>query len=360
MRVNSSPRSSSARAIRCGVEDEAEADVLGQRRLDLVDDAPRRRRRTSRRAAPRSTRRRRSKSGSASSTMQPSASSVARALSSTAVTSGSTGSPPRSRLQAIRSPRGSPPKSGTNGSGDRERIARVGARERAAAAARRRAAVRAIGPSTGNGFHGIAGPGVRDPARRGAQADEVAERGRVADARAEVGPVGERQHPGRDRRRRAAARAARRAREVVGVARRAEDGVERLRAGAELRRVRLADHDRARGAQALDEQRVVRRARVSANSGEPYVVRIPAVSSRSLTAIGRPCRTPRGSPAVGRVGGAQRELGVEQRDDRVDARVDRRDPRRWASITSRAENSRARMPAASSVAVRPHTRAGLY
>ena len=40
MRVNSSPRSSSARAIRSARQREPEARVLGQRRLDLVDDRP--------------------------------------------------------------------------------------------------------------------------------------------------------------------------------------------------------------------------------------------------------------------------------------------------------------------------------
>ena len=141
---------------------------------------------------------------------------------------------------------------------DRERIARVRAGERreqqrdVARRARDRPEHRQRVPR-------VARPGVRDPAGGGAQADEVAERGGVADARAEVGPVGERHHPGRDGGRRAAAGAAGRAREVVRVARRAEDRVEGLRARAELGRVRLADHDRARRAQALDDQRVVLR-----------------------------------------------------------------------------------------------------
>ena len=105
MRVNSSPRSSSARAIRVGVQRQPEADVLGQRRLDLVDDRLEGARERRRRAAPRSTRRRRrSPARRPRRRSRAPRASPARA-SSTAVTSGSTGSPPRSRLQAIRSPR---------------------------------------------------------------------------------------------------------------------------------------------------------------------------------------------------------------------------------------------------------------
>ena len=40
--MNISPRSASAAEIRSGVEREPEADVLGQRRLDLVDEFPER------------------------------------------------------------------------------------------------------------------------------------------------------------------------------------------------------------------------------------------------------------------------------------------------------------------------------
>ena len=96
-----------------------------------------------------------------------------------------------------------------------------------------------------------------------------------------------------------------------------------------------------------------------ANSGDPYVVRIPAVSSRSLTAIGSPCSTPRGSPAsassAARSAPSASSVTIAfTRGLTASIRA------RCASITSRTENSRARMPAASSVAVRPHTRAGLY
>ena len=98
--------------------------------------------------------------------------------------------------------------------------------------------------------------GGRDPAGGGAQPDDAAERRRVADARREVGPVGERQHPARHGHRRAAAAAARRQSRVVWVQRGAEHAVERVRAGRELGRVRLADDDRARPAQPLGEDAV--------------------------------------------------------------------------------------------------------
>ena len=61
----------------------------------------------------------------------------------------------------------------------------------------------------------------------------------------------------------------------------------------------------------------------SRKSGDPYVVRIPAVSSRSLTAMGRPCSRPApgASGAIGGGGLAQRQLRVEG-DDRVERGVD--------------------------------------
>ena len=209
MRVNSSPRSASARAIRSGVSDSpkrmfsasvgltwstisanAPANVdaaqhlealvgAAEVRLGVLDDAAEGLQRRARRArAPRSPRGR-----PAARRGRGSRRSAARADRALQVGAGE-------RLL------------------DRERIARVRARRAPRTAARRRARVRAIAPSTGSGFHGSPGPSVGNPARRGAQADEVAERGRVADARAEVGAVGERQHPGGDRRRRAAAGAA--------------------------------------------------------------------------------------------------------------------------------------------------------
>ena len=208
MRVNSSPRSAERARDPVGVSDEPEADVLGQRRLDLVDDLLERAREARRRAAPRSTRRRRE---------------VRLGVLDDApeVLQRRRGAP-----RAPRSPRGRPAgrrgrgsrrsaarvtgsSSAANGSCDRQRVARVGAGERLEAAARRPApcARSARAPATGSTGRPAR---RRDPPGRRPQPDEVAERGRVADAGAEVGAVGEREHPGGDRGRRAAARPARR------------------------------------------------------------------------------------------------------------------------------------------------------
>ena len=88
--------------------------------------------------------------------------------------------------------------------------------------------------------------GIGDAARRGTKADDVAVATGVAQGAAEVAAVGDGVHAGGQGDGRAAGGAARRLRQVVGIERRAEDGVERLRAGAELGDVRLADRDRAR------------------------------------------------------------------------------------------------------------------
>ena len=82
-------------------------------------------------------------------------------------------------------------------------------------------------------------------------ADDAAQRRGLADRAAGVGAERERREPGRDRGRRAAARAARHPREVVRVARRAERGVLGGAAHRELVEVGLADRDRARVAQPL-------------------------------------------------------------------------------------------------------------
>ena len=79
---------------------------------------------------------------------------------------------------------------------ERQWIARVGAGDRARAAAPTSSTVRRDRAEHGQRAPGVARPGVRHAAGRRAQPDEVAERGRVADARAEVRAVGERHHPG--------------------------------------------------------------------------------------------------------------------------------------------------------------------
>ena len=111
----------------------------------------------------------------------------------------------------------------------------------------------------------------------------------------EVAAVREGDHPRGERGGRPARRATHRASEVEGVARRTEDRIEGLRAGSPFRRVRLADHHGARGADPLDEQLVLV-GHVFGEDRRTDVVRTPAVSARSLCAIGRPCSGPRSSP----------------------------------------------------------------
>ena len=65
-----------------------------------------------------------------------------------------------------------------------------------------------------------------------------------------------------------------------------------MRTKPELRYIGLADQDRARPLEPGGED-VVRVRHDSASSGDPRVVRIPAVSTRSLTAKGTPCSHPR-------------------------------------------------------------------
>ena len=255
MRVNSSPRSSSARAIRSGVSDEPEADVLGQRRLDLVQD---RLERARERDAAQDLERLVGAVEGRLGVLDDAAERLERRplRLEHRVTAGSTGSPPRSRLQPIRSPRTSPSHS-ANESARRPTAGRADrARAAPTAAAPTSSTVRAIGPSTGSGFHGSPGPasGITPGEGRRPTSPQNAAGLRTLAPRSDPSANGS--IPLRHRGRRAAARPARRPRQVPRVARRAEDRVEGLRAGAELGRVRLADHDRARGAQPLDQQRV--------------------------------------------------------------------------------------------------------
>ena len=94
-----------------------------------------------------------------------------------------------------------------------------------------------------------------------------------------------------------AAAAARAAGQVVGVAGGAEHLVHGVRAGAELGGVGLADRDRPGRAHPPHDRRVLAAGTWSANTREPYVVRMPAVSVRSLCATGSPCSGPRQPPA---------------------------------------------------------------
>ena len=96
-------------------------------------------------------------------------------------------------------------------------------------------------------------------AHAGAKADDVVEIAGIAQRPGEIAAVRDRQHARRERRARAAARAAGALRDVVGVQGRAVDLVVGVRAHAELGHVGLADRNHAGAPHALDEDRVLRR-----------------------------------------------------------------------------------------------------
>ena len=171
-------------------------------------------------------------------------------------------------------------------------------------------------------------------------------------------PSAERDHAAGHRGGRAAAAAARRARGVVGVAGRAEDGVEGLRAGAELGRVRLADDDRAGAAQAGDHQRVRGRDVVAVDRravGRPHARGVLEVLDRDRQAVQRPGRLvaprarrrpprPRAAPSS-----ASRVTIALSSGLTASMRA------RCASMTSTQLTSRPRIAAASSVALLRHS-----
>ena len=200
------------------------------------------------------------RSGSASVTSAPRAASWARRGSSTAVTSDSTGRSIRRRLHATRIParpagttgssasggastdsgsRASRPASGAEQRAPHRRpCARSGRRPRARPTGRTASSAAGIRPGDGRRpttLQNDAGLRMLD-----ARSDPSAN-GSIPVATATAAPP--LLPPGRARR-------------VVRVAGRAEHPVERLRAGAELGRVGLADDDRSRPPQAFDEQAV--------------------------------------------------------------------------------------------------------
>ena len=127
----------------------------------------------------------------------------------------------------------------------------------------------------------------------------------------------------------AAAAAAARPREVVGIARRAEDRVERLRSGAELRRVGLAEGDRAGGANPRDDGRVLRRHVIAVEGrapGRANAGRVHEIFVRHGQAVQHADRPAARDDLVGTRRVGHRPLGHE-RDDRVDLRVDALDLR---------------------------------
>ncbi len=132
---------------------------------------------------------------------------------------------------------------------------------------------------------------VRHAARRGPQADHIAEIARIAQGGGEIAAIGEGQHAGRHGRGRATRGAAGALAEVVGIERGAEHHVEGVAAGREFRQVGLAEGDRARRRQPLDDEVVLlghvvpvyRRAESGPDAARRYVVLVGDRQSREGT-----------------------------------------------------------------------------
>ena len=184
------------------------------------------------------------RSGYAAATCAPAPEKTAAEDATTERTSSSTwNAPPRSSDSATRRPDREPASGGAKarpGVAQRQRRARVGAgqhreqQRQVADVARHRAADRGALPRVG----------VRPlghPAQRRPQPDHAAERRRVAQRATHVGAVGQRHHARAQRARRTAGRAAGGPGRVDRVQGGAEDRVEGVRPGGELRHVGLAD-----------------------------------------------------------------------------------------------------------------------
>ena len=169
----------------------------------------------------------------------------------------------------------------------------------------------------------------RHASRRRPHADDAAEARGIAERAAHVAAVGNRQHPGRERDRRAAAASAAGPGAVMRIQRGSEHRIERLRAGAELRRVRLADDDRARLPQALDDQRVFRRNEVLENrrpERRPDAFGRLQILVRDRQAVERTDEAAVGEILVGLPCVIKRLIG-NQGHDRVQSRIDALDLR---------------------------------
>jgi hypothetical protein len=135
----------------------------------------------------------------------------------------------------------------------------------------------------------------------------------------------------------------------------AERNVERVRPHAEFRRVGLADRDHASGAHPRDEQRVLDRHEILVDRRAARVWeahrRLEVLEGRRQTMQRRQRLAARGTP-IGLVGEREAPLVVELRDDRVQLRVQPRDPlevrrhdlarRHGAVLDQRSELGRAR------------------
>ena len=196
--------------------------------------------------------------------MQPRSSNTRRPLSSTCVTRGSTGNSPRSLLQAIRTFL----KSRSSGRVNRlpgSAIA-MGLRGSGPAMALSIKAtsctVRAIGPATDMGNQATMSRPDGDPARRSPESDDIAEVARIAQGAAHITAVGQREHAAGQGHGRSTAAAAAGFGGVIGIQRFSEDRIESLGAGAEFRRVGLADGNGAGLFETLHDQAVMIRHKV--------------------------------------------------------------------------------------------------
>ena len=199
----------------------------------------------------------------------------------------------------------------------------------AAAPCHRREQQRGVGHRAGHGALAlIEGEGEVAPLRghdagtRPVRHDAV-EAGGQSEAAARVGALAERHHAGGQRHAGAARGAAACQREVERVARGPEQRVARVAAGAELGRVRLAEHDAPRPADGRHHQRVPIGHVIPEEQraiGRPHALRLVEV----LDADGQPMERRQGVAAHdGGLGGPR--LGaravVARRDHRVDVRV---------------------------------------
>ena len=124
-------------------------------------------------------------------------------------------------------------------------------------------------------------------------------------------------------------RAAGRAGRVDRVERRAEDRVERVRPGRELRHVGLADHRHAGPADPLDDQVVAVGDVVARRAASRTSSASPATAWVSLNANGSPCSGPTSAPRGERLVGGRAPLAgplLVERDDRVELGVALGDP----------------------------------
>ena len=167
-----------------------------------------------------------------------------------------------------------------------------------------------------------------DEPRRGAQADHATKGRGDSQRAAEVAALGQRTHAGSERDRAAARRAAARECRVPGISGGAEHRVEGVGAGAVLRRVGLADHDRSRGLQPLDDQTVLVRDVMLEDLRAPRradPARGREVLDRNGNAVQRPELRASRERAGGRARRGQRLIRGD-RAVRVERRVDSRDP----------------------------------